>query len=62
MVKNLPVHIGDARHVGSIPGSVSSSGVANGTTIQYSCRENSVGRGAWQEFSPWDHKESDMTE
>ena len=52
MVKNLPAHVGDARHIGSIPGSGRSSGVENGTTLQYSCLENSMGRGAWQASVP----------
>ena len=40
---------------GSIPGSGSYS-------PQYSCMENSMDRGAWQGYSPWGPKESDMTE
>ena len=30
--------------------------------LQYSCLENSMDRGAWQGYSPWGHKELDMTE
>ena len=31
--------------------------------LQYSCLENSMGRGAlWATYSPWGCKESDMTE
>ena len=48
MVKNLPASSGDPRDVGSIPRSESSSGVGNGTQLQYSCLENSMGREAWQ--------------
>ena len=33
MVKNLPAHVGDARHIVSIPRSGRSSGVGNGTTL-----------------------------
>ena len=33
---------------GSIPGSGRTPGEGNGTPLQYSCLENSVGRGAWQ--------------
>ena len=32
---------------GSIPGSGRSTGIGNGTPLQYSCLENSMGRGAW---------------
>ena len=52
MVKNLPANVGDARHVGSITGSGRSSGVENGTALQYSCLENSMGREAWQALFP----------
>ena len=48
MVKNLPANSGDARHAGSIPGSGRSPGVGNDNPFQYSCLENTMGRGAWQ--------------
>ena len=35
--------------------------IGNGYTCQYSCLENSMDWGAWG-YSPWGHKESDMTE
>ena len=44
MVKNLPANVGD---VGSIPGLERSPGEGNGHPLQYSCLENSMGRGAW---------------
>ena len=47
VLKNLPARAGDARDVGSAPGSGRSSGVGNDTPLQYSCLENSMGRGAW---------------
>ena len=47
MVKNLPAKAEDARDVSSIPGSGRSPGVGNGTLLQYSCLENSMGRGSW---------------
>ena len=37
---------------GSIPGSGRSPGEANGYTLQYSCLENSMDRGAWQATVP----------
>ena len=48
MVKYLPTSAGDARDVGSIPGSGRSTGVGHGDPLQYSCLENPVDRGAWQ--------------
>ena len=48
MVKNQPANVGDAREVGSIPGSGSSLGEGNGNPLQYSCLENSMDRGALQ--------------
>ena len=47
MVKNLPASAGDARDVGSIPGLARSPGEGNGNSLQYSCLENPVDRGAW---------------
>ena len=44
MVKNLPAMQED---LGSIPGSGRSPGERNGTSLQYSCLENSMDRGAW---------------
>ena len=40
MVKNLPADAGDAKDVGSVPGSGRSPGVENGNLFQYSCLEN----------------------
>ena len=47
VVKNLPTSSGDARDMGSIPGSGRSPGVRNGNPLQYFCLENSTVRGAW---------------
>ena len=47
VVKNLSANAGDARDVCLIPGSGRSPGWGNGNPFQYSCLENSVGRGAW---------------
>ena len=47
-VKNPPANAGDARDVGSIPGSGRSPGVGNGTPLQYSCLRNPMDRGAWR--------------
>ena len=47
VVKNPPVSAGDLRDVGSIPGSGRSAGGDCGSPLQFSCLENSMGRGAW---------------
>ena len=39
-----------------------SIGEGNGYSLQYSCLKNSMDRGDWQAYSPWGHKETDMTE
>ena len=33
----------------------------NGNPLQYSCLEKPMDRGAWQVYSPWGCKESNMT-
>jgi len=48
LVKNPPASAGDIRDTGSIPGSGRSPGIGNGTSLQYSCLENSMHRGASQ--------------
>ena len=50
----------NAGYVGSIPGSEISPGEGNGNPFQYSCLENPMDRGAWQDTV---HRvaESDMT-
>ena len=52
----------NAGDLGSLPGLGRSPGEGNGNPLQYSCLENSVGRGAWWAASPWVLKELDMTE
>ena len=46
VAKNLPANAGDARDVGSIPGSGRSPGEGNGNPLQYSCLENFMDGGA----------------
>ena len=48
VVKNLPANAGDSRDAGSIPGSGRSPGEGNGNSLQPSCLENPMARGAWQ--------------
>ena len=47
VVKNLPANAGNTRDTGSIPGSGRSPEVGNGNTLQYSCLEISMDKGAW---------------
>ena len=43
----------NAGDLGLIPGLGGSSGEGNGNPLQYSCLENPLDRGAWQDYSPW---------
>ena len=52
-------HSGDSH---SIPGSGRSSGEGNGNPLQYPCLENPHGQRSLVGYSPWGHKELDMTE
>ena len=49
MVKNPPANAGDVRDTGPVPGSGRSPGGGNGNPLQYSCLENPMDRGAWQD-------------
>ena len=49
-VKASVCHVGD---LGSIPGLGRSPGEGNGNPLQYSCLENSMGRGAWWATFHW---------
>ena len=46
--KKIYPNSGDARDAGLIPGLGRFPAEVNGNTLQYSCLENSVDRGAWQ--------------
>ena len=48
VVKNPPANARDTRKTGSIPWSERSPGGGNGYSLQYSCLENPMDRGAWQ--------------
>ena len=62
MVKNLPANAGDIRDMSSIPGSGRSSGEGNGNPLTpVFLREKSHGQRSLVGYSPWGHKESDMT-
>ena len=48
MLKNQTANAGDIKSPSSIPGSRGSSGGGHGSSLQYSCLENPMVRGAWQ--------------
>ena len=48
VLKNPPVNAGDIRDAGLISGSSRSLGGGNGDSLQYSCLENPMNRGAWR--------------
>ena len=52
-VENPPASAGNARDVGSIPGSERSPGEGNGNPLQSSCLGNPIDRGALAGYSPW---------
>ena len=58
MVKNPPANAGN---VGLIPGLGRSPEEGNGNSPQYSCLGNRNGQRSLGSYSPWGHKELDMT-
>ena len=52
----------NARDLDSIPGLGRSPREGHGNPLQYSCLENPLGQKSLAGYSPWGHKESDMTE
>ena len=48
VVKNLTANAGNIRDSSSIPGSGRSTGGGHGNSVQYSCLENPMDRGAWR--------------
>ena len=61
MVRNLFANARDLREAGLIPGSGRSPGEGLGNPLQYSCLENPMDRGAWQD-TVHGVTESDTTE
>ena len=59
MVKNPPAMPGAVGDVDPIPGSGRSPGGGHGSSLQFSCLDESVDRGAWWGCGPWGHKESE---
>ena len=62
MVENPPASAGDTADADANPGSGRSPGEGNGYPFQYSCLEKSHGQRSLLGYSPWGHKELDMTE
>ena len=62
MVKNPLANAGDLRGAGLSPGSGRSPGGGHGNTLQDSCLENPMNRGAWQAGGHGITKESDTTQ
>ena len=61
MVKNPPANARDTRDAGSIPESGRPPGGGHGHSLQYSCLENPMDRGAWR-ATVHGIAESDMTD
>ena len=61
MVKNPPANAEDERVAGSIPESGRSPAEGHGNPLQYPCLENLHGQRSLVGYSPYDHKELDMT-
>ena len=59
MIRNPPANAGD---MGSNPVTGRSPGEGNGNSLQYSCLENPMDRGAWWAVVQGGVKESNMTE
>ena len=53
VVKNPPANAGDIRDAGLIPGLGRSPGGGHGNSLQYSCLENAMDRGAWWATVLW---------
>ena len=53
VVKNLPANAGDIRDTGSVCGSERSPREGHDSSLQYSCLETPMNRGAWQTTVQW---------
>ena len=62
VVKNPLADAGDIRDIGSVPGWGRSPGGGHGNPLQCSCLKNPHGQRSLEGYSPWGHKESDMSE
>ena len=62
MVKTPPANAEDTRDMGLIPGVVRSTGVGTCNSLQDSCLDNFMDRGACQATVHWATKELDTTQ
>ena len=62
VVKNSTANAEEIRDSGLFPGLGRIPGGGHGHPLQYSCLENPHGQRNLGGYSPWGHKESDMTE
>ena len=62
LVKNLLAKAEDVKDLRSIPGLGRSSEGWHWNPLQYSCLKNPHGQRSLAGYSPWGHKESDITE
>ena len=62
VVKNLPANAGDAKDMGSIPGSGRSPGGGNGTPTPLFLTGKLHGQRSLVGYSPWGRKEWDTNE
>ena len=62
VVKNPPANAGDIKDTGLIPGSGRSSGGGSWQPTPLFLPGESRGQRSLESYSPWGHKESDMTE
>ena len=62
VVKNMPTNAGDIRDLGLIPELGRSPGEGHGNSLQYSCLENPMDRGAWRVMNHTVEKSWDTTE
>ena len=64
VVKNVPANAGEAGYKGSVCGLGRSPGVGNCSPLHILSWKIAMGRGVWwtATYSPWDCKESGMTE
>ena len=61
-LKNLSTTGGEFGRPGFDPGLVRSPEGGHGNPLQQSCLEHPHGQRSLEGYSPWNHKESDMTE
>ena len=61
MIKNPRANAGDTKDAGLIPGTGRSPGGGHVNPLQYSCLETPHGPRSLAGYSPWGHKEPDIT-